>query len=49
MTITSHERVLRACRFERPDRIPRVDSFGDVGRAWEQRLGRRQSLCDVAI
>ncbi len=49
MSITSHERVLRACRFEQPDRIPRFDSFWDLPPAWEQRLGRRQSLSDVAI
>ncbi|MBT4098196.1 MAG: hypothetical protein HOM68_05095 [Gemmatimonadetes bacterium] len=49
MSITSHERVLRACHFERPDRIPRFDSFWELPPAWERRLGPPESLSDIAI
>jgi hypothetical protein len=47
--MTSHERVLRACRFERPDRIPRFDSFWELPPEWVQRLGAPEGLSDVAI
>ncbi len=48
-TTTSHERVLRACRFQRPDRIPRFDSFWELSPAWEERLGSPETLSDIAI
>jgi len=47
--MTSAERVLAACRFERPDRIPRFEGFWDYPEEWEQRLGPQNQLNDVAI
>ncbi len=43
------ERVLRACSFEKPDRLPRVDFFWDYPEAWEKRLGPIELLNDVTI
>ena len=45
----SHQRVLAACAFQRPDRIPRFDGFWQFPESWRQRLGERDTLTDVAI
>jgi hypothetical protein len=47
--MTSHERVLAACAFRRPDRIPRFDGFWEFPNSWRERLGDRDALSDVAI
>ncbi|MBT3345612.1 MAG: hypothetical protein HN712_18610 [Gemmatimonadetes bacterium] len=49
MSVSSHERVLRACRFEPPDRIPRFDSFWELPPDWEQRFGPVDRLSDISI
>jgi uroporphyrinogen-III decarboxylase len=49
MASASEQRVLRACAFQRPDRIPRFDSFWEFPEAWALRLGDRHELSDVAI
>jgi hypothetical protein len=36
---TSRQRVLAACAFCRPDRIPRCDDFWSVPQEWLDRLG----------
>jgi hypothetical protein len=45
----SKQRVLAACEFRRPDRIPRFESFWEYPEAWQARLGDRAGLTDVAI
>lgn len=47
--MTSHERVLAACAFRRPDRIPRWDSFWEFPDSWRHALGPPEQLTDVAI
>jgi uroporphyrinogen decarboxylase len=47
--MTSRERVLAACQFRRPDRIPRFDSFWEFTDAWRQRLGPQEGLADLTI
>jgi len=47
--LSPRERVLAACRFERPDRIPRFDNFWEFPPQWEQRLGPAEALSDVRI
>lgn len=47
--LTSEERVLRACRFERPDRIPTFDCFWEYPATWRERLGPPEALTDIAI
>jgi hypothetical protein len=47
--LSSHRRVLAACAFERPDRIPRFESFWDFPSSWRPRLGDPERLSDVAI
>lgn len=47
--LTSHERVLAACAFQRPDRIPRFDSFWEYPDTWRRRLGPPAALSDLAI
>ncbi len=47
--MTSNERVLNACRFQRPDRIPVFDSFWSYPDSWRERLGDPASLTDIAI
>ncbi len=47
--MTSQERVLTACDFRRPDRIPRFENFWQYPEAWQQRLGDRARLTDVVI
>jgi uroporphyrinogen-III decarboxylase len=43
------ERVLAACAFERPDRIPTFDTFWDYPEPWRERLGAPEDLSDIAI
>jgi uroporphyrinogen-III decarboxylase len=45
----SEDRVLRACAFRRPDRIPSFDSFWEFPQSWRERLGDPAGLTDVAI
>jgi uroporphyrinogen-III decarboxylase len=46
----ARERVLAACAFRRPDRIPRIDNFWEVPEGWEERLGEPlRQVSDVAI
>jgi hypothetical protein len=45
----SKQRVLTACRFERPDRIPCFDSFWEFPDAWRRRLGSPEDLTDVVV
>ena len=47
--LSSQERVLKACRFERPDRIPRFDNFWEFPPDWEELLGSPETLSDIAI
>jgi uroporphyrinogen decarboxylase len=47
--MTSQERVLAACAFHRPDRIPRFDGFWEYPESWRQRFGPREELTDVAV
>ena len=47
--MTSHERVLTACAFQRPDRIPRFDNFWSYPDCWRARLGPPELLTDMAI
>ena len=46
----AQERVLAACAFRRPDRIPRIDNFWETPAGWEERLGEPlERVSDVAI
>ena len=45
----SHHRVLAACAFRAPDRIPCFDSFWEFPDAWRRRLGDPAELTDIAI
>jgi hypothetical protein len=47
--VDSRERVLRACAFHPPDRIPRFDSFWSYPDPWRERLGPPEGLTDIAI
>jgi uroporphyrinogen decarboxylase len=47
--MTSQERVLAACAFRSPDRIPRFDNFWEYPDEWRQRFGPPENLTDVAI
>ncbi|MCC6445266.1 MAG: hypothetical protein IT210_17625 [Armatimonadetes bacterium] len=47
--ITCEERVLTACAFQTPDRIPRFDSFWEYPQAWQDRLGPPDGLTDIDI
>jgi uroporphyrinogen-III decarboxylase len=47
--ISSHDRVLTACEFRRPDRIPRFDTFWQFPESWRQRFGSPESLTDISI
>jgi uroporphyrinogen-III decarboxylase len=49
MTLSAHDRVLAACAFRTPDRIPVFDSFWDFPNDWRKRLGDRAALSDIAI
>ena len=41
---TSTERVLAACQFRKPDRLPRFDRFWSFPEAWRRRLGDPDEL-----
>jgi len=44
------ERVLAACAFQQPDRIPRIDNFWTIPAGWEERLGEPlERVSDVVI
>jgi hypothetical protein len=45
----SRERVLRAYAFQRPDRVPRFDSFWQFPDSWRERLGPAENLSDMEI
>ncbi len=47
--MTSHERVLTAAAFRRPDRIPRFDGFWEFPESWRQAFGGPDALTDIAI
>ena len=47
--MTSQERVLTACAFKPPDRIPRFDNFWEFPDSWRRRLGPPEDLTDIAI
>lgn len=47
--MTSYERVLKACAFQQPDRIPRFDTFWEYPESWRERLGPPEELVDIAI
>jgi uroporphyrinogen-III decarboxylase len=47
--VNSKERVLAACAFERPDRIPTFDTFWEYPDPWRERLGDPESLTDIKI
>ncbi len=47
--MTSYERVMAACAFKRPDRIPRFDSFWNFPDTWRAALGAEEGLTDVHI
>lgn len=47
--MTSKERVLAACAFRHPDRIPRFDDFWTVPPEWVEPLGDLTELTDIAI
>jgi len=46
---TALERVLTACAFQRPDRIPRFDNFWKFPHSWRKRLGDPANLSDITI
>jgi hypothetical protein len=47
--MNAKERVLAACAFQRPDRIPTFDTFWEYPEAWRERLGDPEDLSDIAI
>ncbi len=47
--MNSQQLVLTACAFQKPDRIPRFDSFWEYPDAWRKRLGPPEDLTDVEI
>jgi hypothetical protein len=47
--MTPKERVLAACAFEPPDRIPRWDGFWEYPDWWREKLGSPEGLTDVMI
>ncbi len=47
--MNSAERVLAACAFQPPDRIPRFDGFWDYPDVWRRRFGPPEGLSDIAI
>jgi uroporphyrinogen-III decarboxylase len=47
--MNSTERVLTVCNFQRPDRIPRVESFWDNPPMWSELLGPLEKLSDILI
>lgn len=49
MLTDSKQLVLKACEFKPPERIPRFDSFWMFPDSWQEKLGPRQGLTDIAI
>ncbi len=47
--MTSQERVLTACAFKPPDRIPRFDIFWEFPDSWREKLGPPEGLTDIEI
>ena len=47
--MTSQERVLTACAFKAPDRIPRFDIFWEFPDSWREKLGPPEKLTDIEI
>ena len=47
--MNAKERVLAACAFQRPDRIPTFDTFWEYPAPWRERLGDPEDLSDIAI
>ncbi|MFC1574393.1 uroporphyrinogen decarboxylase family protein [Candidatus Latescibacterota bacterium] len=47
--MTPQERVLAACAFQKPDKIPRFENFWEYPESWEQALGEKAGLTDVVI
>lgn len=48
-TLTSEQRVLTACSFRRPDRIPRFDSFWELPESWRGLVRPAAELSDISI
>jgi len=48
-TMTPRERVLTACAFQQPDRIPRFESFWELPAHWPDTLGPLDKLTDLLI
>lgn len=47
--LSSRDRVLTACEFRQPDRIPRFDAFWQFPDSWRKRLGNPDDLTDISI
>jgi len=47
--MTSKERVLAACEFRRPDRIPRFDPFWQFPDSWPEFVGPLEEINDISI
>jgi hypothetical protein len=47
--VTSRERVLAACAFNRPDRVPCFDHFWKYPQSWRERFGPEELLTDIEI
>lgn len=47
--MNSHQRVLAACAFQPPDRIPCFDTFWEFPAGWREHLGDPAELTDIAI
>jgi len=47
--VNAEQRVLAACEFRKPDRVPCFDSFWQYPDLWRERLGDPEDLTDVAI
>lgn len=47
--LSSCQRVLTACEFKRPDRIPRYDSFWAYPEPWKRRFGKPEDLTDISV
>lgn len=47
--MTSRELVLKACAFERPERIPRIENFWKLNDEWREALGNPDDISDIAI
>jgi len=47
--MNSEERVLTACAFQQPDRIPTIDCFWSFPDSWRDRLGPLSTLSDIVI